>query len=202
MCPHLATSKSTPRNNIYSKDLCAKILGKWFPFCILPLFLPWGVFERTGTTRVSFPSPTSEEQAEYGQEHKPILKRYFPSQPIDTGCKHRAPLLPSFGPPLKLLLDSPLDNSPNQWEVPTLREGAGPSPRQTSAPDQWVDRSEEGGGRRSQWRGANHEHQGKGGTRVLAGGRGRPRDPSRAAAAAAARVGGGRNQRENGGRGC
>lgn len=93
LCPHSATSKSTPRNNIHSKALCAKILGKRFPFCILPLFLPRVAFERIGTTRVSFPSPTLEEQAENGQEQTPIIQLYFPSQPIDPGSKYRAPLL-------------------------------------------------------------------------------------------------------------
>lgn len=38
----------------------------------------------------------------------------------------------------------------------------------------------------NQWRGANNKHRGKGGTKLFAGGRGRPREPSSAAAAAAA----------------
>lgn len=45
---------------------------------------------------------------------------------------------------------------------------------------------------RNQWRGANNKLQGKGGTKLFAGGRARPREPSSAAASAAASgVGGG-----------
>lgn len=39
-CPHAAASRSAPRNNIYSKDLCAEILGKRFPSLITSLLLP------------------------------------------------------------------------------------------------------------------------------------------------------------------
>lgn len=37
-CPQAAASRSAPRNNIYSKDHCAVILGKHFP-SLLRLFL-------------------------------------------------------------------------------------------------------------------------------------------------------------------
>lgn len=60
-CPHSAASRSAPRNNIYSKDLCAESLGKRFPSLITSLLLPSVAFERTGTPRDSLLYPTSEK---------------------------------------------------------------------------------------------------------------------------------------------
>lgn len=92
-CPHAAASRSAPRNNIYSKDLCAGVLGKLLPSRI-PLLLPHSVaFERTGTARDSLLYPTSETLTDDGQEHRPTIKLYFLFQPIERGDKYTAQLL-------------------------------------------------------------------------------------------------------------
>lgn len=108
-CPHAATSRSAPRNNIYSKDLCAEILGKRFPSLITSLLLPSVAFERTGTPRDSLLYPTSETLADNGQEHRPTIRLHFLFHPIERGNKYKAqlfdfpppPLSPPHTPPLR-----------------------------------------------------------------------------------------------------
>ena len=93
-CPHSAASRSAPRNNIYSKDICAEILGKRFPSLITSLLLPSVAFERTGTPRDSLLYPTSEKNlVDNGQERRPTIRLYFLFHPIKRGDRYKAQLL-------------------------------------------------------------------------------------------------------------
>ena len=96
-CPHAAASRSAPRNNIYSKDLCAEILGKRFPCLITSLLLPSVAFERTGRPCDSLLYPTSEKKkknlVDNGQERRPTIRLYFLFHPVERGDRYKAQLL-------------------------------------------------------------------------------------------------------------